>query len=101
MGFQSFRSIPAPGLKHTIAHIKKEIDVKFKGFNFDHKKMTQTIQGIFAADIFLRQDFRHEEDILSLKNRLDQTAVVTPLDKLAAEVAVTCPKFMQTNDHEK
>ena len=52
-------------------------------------------QGISATEIVSRQDITHEEDILSLKKRLDQIAVVTPLDKLAVEVAITCPKFMQ------
>ena len=82
-------------MKQTVAHIKKEIDLKFKGFSFDHTRMTKMIQGVFATEIFSHQDITHEEDMMSLKNRLDQIAVVTPLDKLAVEVAITCPRFMQ------
>ena len=33
---------------------------------------------------------------MSLKNRLDKIAIITPVDKLPMEAAITCPKFMQS-----
>ena len=97
IGCQSLKSVPSFAFKTALNLIEAEVEKKLnKIIKFDHELMQSDLMYLYASNIWFNRTITTEEDLLSLKNRLDKIAIITPVDKLPMEAAITCPKFVQT-----
>ena len=83
IGFKSLKSVPSFAFKTALKLIEAEVEKKLNNImKFDHELMQSDLMYLYASNTWFNRTITKEEDLMSLKNRLDKLSSITPVDEL-------------------